>query len=115
MVGVLVIKLWLFGGNSNNGSHCGLAASNSNNAWSNSNANISARLTTLVGTLADNPNRMSVPRHGKTSADHEPRRQVRMYSLCSRNNIHLARIKVSLSACDVSNFHKEVERFTLKR
>ncbi len=32
------------GGNSNNGSICGLSASNSNNAFSNSNANIGARL-----------------------------------------------------------------------
>ncbi len=45
MVGVLVMKLWLFGGNSNNGANCGLAYANSNNAWSNSNANISARHT----------------------------------------------------------------------
>ena len=47
MVGVAVLKLWLFGGNSNNGANCGLAYANSNNAWTNSNANISARLTML--------------------------------------------------------------------
>lgn len=47
MVGKTVSELWLFGGNSNNGSNCGLAYSNSNNAWSNSNSNISARLTTV--------------------------------------------------------------------
>lgn len=108
MVGVLVIKLWLFGGNSYNGSNCGLAASNSNNAWSNSNANISARLTTLIGSLTDKTIRMPLLRHGKASDDHEPRRQVRMYSLCSRNNIHLARIKVSLPACDVSKFARNL-------
>lgn len=102
MVGVLVIKLWLFGGNSNNGSNCGLACASSNSAWSTSYAYISARLTTLIGSLTDKTIRMSLLRHGKASDDHEPRRQVRMYSLCSRNNIHLARIKVSLSACDVS-------------
>lgn len=45
MVGIRACELWLFGGNSNNGSNCGLAYANSNNAWSNSNANISARLT----------------------------------------------------------------------
>lgn len=47
MVGKTVFELWLFGGNSNNGANCGLAYANSNNAWSNANANISARLTTL--------------------------------------------------------------------
>ena len=45
MVGELVMKLWLFGGSSYNGANCGLAYANSNNAWSNSNANISARHT----------------------------------------------------------------------
>lgn len=45
MVGIGVYELWLFGGNSNNGSNCGLAYANSNNAWSNSNANYSARHT----------------------------------------------------------------------
>ena len=76
MVGVLVKKLWLFGGNSNNGANCGLAYANSNNAWSNSNSNISARhtLTNFI--------RMSVLRHGKASDYHEPRQQVRMYRLC---------------------------------
>lgn len=38
-------KLWLVGGNSNNGANCGLACANSNNAWTNSNANYSARIT----------------------------------------------------------------------
>ena len=38
-------KLLLWGGNANNGSNCGLAYSNSNNAWSNSNSNYSARQT----------------------------------------------------------------------
>ena len=45
MVGELVMKLWLFGGYAYNGANCGLAYANSNNAWSNSNANISARHT----------------------------------------------------------------------
>ena len=45
MVGIMVTMLWLFGGNSNNGSNCGLAYANSNNAWSNANSNISARHT----------------------------------------------------------------------
>nr|DAM56857.1 MAG TPA: hypothetical protein [Caudoviricetes sp.] len=39
-------QLWIAGGNSNNGSNCGLGCSNSNNVWSNSNSNISARITT---------------------------------------------------------------------
>ena len=30
MVGELVMKLWLFGGDSNNGANCGLASANSN-------------------------------------------------------------------------------------
>lgn len=37
--------LLLWGGNANNGSHCGLVYSNSNNAFSNSNSNIAARHT----------------------------------------------------------------------
>ena len=37
-------QLWIFGGSSLNGSPCGLASARSNNAWSNSNAGISARL-----------------------------------------------------------------------
>ena len=41
-------QLWLFGGASNNGSKCGLAYSNSNNGWSESNSNISARHTSNV-------------------------------------------------------------------
>ena len=44
MVGKMVCELWLFGGNSNNGSNCGLAYSNSNNAWTNSYAYFSSRL-----------------------------------------------------------------------
>lgn len=38
----------LFGGNSNNGSISGLGSSNSNNDWSNSNANYGSRLTLRV-------------------------------------------------------------------
>ena len=38
-------QLWLWGGNSNNGANCGLAYVNSNNAWTNSNSNNGARLT----------------------------------------------------------------------
>ena len=78
MVGRQVLKLWLFGGNSNNGANCGLAYANSNNAWSNSNSNISARLTTLVKKTI----RVSVLRHGKTPEYLEPRQRVRMYSTC---------------------------------
>ena len=37
-------QLWLFGGYSNYGATCGLAAAASNNAWSNSSSGISARL-----------------------------------------------------------------------
>lgn len=40
-----MVTLLIVGGNSNNGSICGLTASNSNNGFSNSNANIGARLT----------------------------------------------------------------------
>ena len=82
MVGVWIVKLWLFGGNSNNGSNCGLAYANSNNAWSNSNSNISARITLLSELRFRTLFRMSVPRHGNASGYPEPRRQVRMYSLC---------------------------------
>ena len=78
MVGRKVLKLWLFGGNSNNGSNCGLAYANSNNAWSNSNSNISARLTTLDKKTI----RVSVLRHRNAPAYLEPRQRVRMYSTC---------------------------------
>lgn len=37
-------QLWMFGSNSSDGSNCGLASANSNNAWSDSDSNISARL-----------------------------------------------------------------------
>ena len=37
-------QLWLFGGSSSYGSHCGLAVANSYDAWSASNSNFSARL-----------------------------------------------------------------------
>jgi len=93
MVGITVVKLWLFGGNSNNGSNCGLAYANSNNVWSNSNANISARLT-IVGKKSTI--RVSVLRHGNAPDHCEPRQRVRMYSTCSRNNIELARIGSAL-------------------
>lgn len=44
-MGVLSLLLW--GGNANNGALCGLAYSNSNNAWSNSNSNIGSRHTSV--------------------------------------------------------------------
>ena len=40
--------LWLFGGNANNGSICGLSASNANNVFSNANTNIGAQLTLKI-------------------------------------------------------------------
>jgi hypothetical protein len=40
-------RLVLWGGNANNGANCGLAYANSNNDWSNSNANIGSRHTYL--------------------------------------------------------------------
>lgn len=42
-MGVWVLVLW--GGNANNGPNAGLGYGNSNNAWTNSNANIGARHT----------------------------------------------------------------------
>ena len=99
MVGITVLKLWLFGGNSNNGSNCGLANANSNNAWTNSNANISARLTMLSKTNDK----------GVSTASWEHTRVLRAPAACAyvkhvigRNNIHLARKGVSSAACDVS-------------
>ena len=47
------LQLWLRGGNSDNGSNCGLAFSNSYNAWSNSNAHVSARLVSKSQELSD--------------------------------------------------------------
>ena len=45
-------QLWIFGGSSHEGSFCGLAATPSNNAWSNSIANTSARLA-FYGTIKE--------------------------------------------------------------
>lgn len=89
MVGKGILKLWLFGGNSNNGSKCGLAYANSNNVWSNANSNIAARLTKDIKII-----RMSVPRHGNASGYPEPWRHVRMYSMVSQNNHPCVRTQV---------------------
>ena len=45
-------KLWLFGGDSNNGANCGLAYAYSPGAWSGSDANFSARLAVKSEELA---------------------------------------------------------------
>lgn len=45
-------KLWLFGGYSSNGANCGLAAATSSDAWSDSYANVSARLAVKSEALA---------------------------------------------------------------
>lgn len=45
-------KLWLFGGNSSNGANCGLAYADSDDAWSDSPAHISARLAVKSEALA---------------------------------------------------------------
>lgn len=44
-----------WGGNANNGANCGLAYANSNNAWSNSNANIGSRHTKEHNPKRQNP------------------------------------------------------------
>ena len=45
-------RLWLFGGCSDVGSHCGLAYSGSGVAWSYAHSNLSARLSVKSGDLA---------------------------------------------------------------
>lgn len=45
-------RLWLFGGSSNYGAHCGLAVAYSSSAWSFSNAGFSARLAVKSEALA---------------------------------------------------------------
>ena len=45
-------KLWLFGGNSGNGSNCGLACANSADAWSDSSSDLSSRLAVKSEALA---------------------------------------------------------------
>ena len=80
MVGKRVCELWLFGGNSNNGANCGLAYANSNNAWSNSNSNISARLT--IRKRENKIIRVCVLRHRIAPEYPEPRQRARMYSTC---------------------------------
>lgn len=104
MVGKTIYELWLFGGNSNNGSNCGLAYANSNNAWANSNANYSARLTTLNGSL-----RTAVEKLGCeycVKGKHPNIVSLGSVYVCiarvGRNNIHLALVVVSHPSCDVS-------------
>ena len=46
-------KLWLFGGDSTDGSDCGLAAASSDSAWAYSSASSSARLAVKSEELAD--------------------------------------------------------------
>ena len=46
-------SLWLFGGYSNYGPYCGLDYANSNNAWSASHSDVSARLAVKSEELAD--------------------------------------------------------------
>lgn len=111
MVGKRVYELWLFGGNSNNGANCGLAYANSNNVWSNSNANISARLTIrkrikFIGcvycVMGQHPNTPSLG-------------SVRVcIARVGRNNIHLARYGASPSARGVSK-PQGLERSTQRR
>lgn len=78
MVGRKVLKLWLFGGGSYDGSDCGLAYAASYAAWSGSDSYVSARLTTLDKKTI----RVSVLRHRNAPAYLEPRQRVRMYSTC---------------------------------
>lgn len=92
----------MFGGNSNNASNCGLAYANSNNAWTNSNANYSARLTTLNGSNA-------VKNLGCkycVMGTHPNTTSLGSVRVCKarvgRNNIHLALVVVSHPARDVS-------------
>lgn len=86
VAGGKVGKVWIWGGNSNNGSSCGLGCSNSNNAWSNSNSNISARITTFGSATTLSTLRPQVARHAKAVAHLEPRRRAYAYSTCGRNN-----------------------------
>ena len=102
MVGKTVFELWMFGGNSNNGANCGLAYANSNNAWSNSNANISARLTTLRKNL-----------QGVSTASWEITRILRASAACivciarvGRNNIHLALVRSAAQTVMLVNLRK---------
>lgn len=46
------LQLWIGGGNSYSGAYCGLASAYSYNAWSNANANFSARLAHKTEELA---------------------------------------------------------------
>ena len=68
-------RLLYVGGNANNGSICGLSASNANNGFSNSNANIGARLKFILKTYkAEHPRRprnweASVPNMRKTASN----------------------------------------------
>ena len=48
------VRLLYVGGGANNGSACGLSASNANNAFSNSNANIGGRLKFILNKKANN-------------------------------------------------------------
>lgn len=102
MVGKTVFELWLFGGNSNSASACGLAYASSNNAWTNSNSNYSARLTTLNGSNVVKNLGCKYCVTGK----HPNTASLGSVRVCiarvGRNNIHLARIVVSHTARGVS-------------
>lgn len=103
MVGKGILGLWLFGGNSNNGSNCGLAYANSNNGWTYSNANYSARHTTWsgIGDGVGEQQRVQVLRHGKAPVYPAPRRRDEGH-VTGRNNIHLAWRGVSPATRGVS-------------
>ena len=112
MVGIVVFELWMFGGNSNNGANCGLAYANSNNAWSNSNANISARHTFWK--------RYFLGCYYCVMGKHPITMSLGSWCVCiasvGRNNIHLARIGVSPAASGVSKSQmREVESSTQRR
>lgn len=89
MVGKVTTRLWLLGGVSGDGSSCGLACSCSTYAWSYARSNVSARHTFNGRNNQNLGCKYCVM--GKHPVVMSLGSRSRMYSLCGRNNIHLAR------------------------
>jgi len=65
-----LVRLLYVGGNANNGSICGLSASNANNDFSNSNANIGARLKFILKNKIRSKAPMKTAQLGGHRAEH---------------------------------------------
>lgn len=83
-----LVRLLNVGGNANNGSICGLSCSNANNAFTNSNANIGARLKFILKHKTQNKPPMKTAQLGGHRAEHAKKVQQspRWERVSRRNN-----------------------------